>query len=64
MKQFGGEGKENYKGNKSDEKLIQHGGEGGGKEGSIPGGSGGIGWTPSKKPNENYTGPGRNLRSQ
>ena len=64
MNQIGGEGKENYKGNKTDSSLSQQGGEGGGKEGSIPGGSGGVGWSPSKSPNESYTGPGRSLKAK
>ena len=64
LNQFGGEGKGNYKGNKTDSSLSQHGGEGGGKEGSIPGGLGGVGLSPSKSPNESYTGPGRGLKSK
>lgn len=64
LPQHGGEGKENYKGNKSDSSLKQQGGEGGGSTGSVPGGGGGLGWTPSKSPNPNYTGPGRNLKSE
>ena len=28
LPQYGGEWKEHYKGNKSDQKLVQHGGEG------------------------------------
>lgn len=64
LSQFGGEGQENYKGNKNNSSLVQQGGEGGGKTGSIPGGSGGLGFTPSKNPDESYTGPGRRLKSQ
>ena len=60
MKQYGGEGKESYKGNKNDSGLKQHGGEGGS---AIPGGRGGVDWTPSKNPNPSYTGPGRSLKS-
>ena len=57
-KQIGGEGKEAYKGHKTDSSLPQHGGEGGGKEGKIPsGGSQDF----LKKPNRDYNGPGRFL---
>lgn len=61
--QHGGEGGENYKGHKSDMSLKQHGGEGGGKTGTIPGGSGGLGLSPSKNPGDSYKGPGRNLKT-
>lgn len=64
LPQFGGEGKDKYKGNKSDSSLKQQGGEGGGSTGSVPGAGGGVGYTPSKNPGENYTGPGRNLKSE
>ena len=64
FKQHGGEGKESYKGNKNDSSLKQHGGEGGGATGSVPGGKGGVGFTPSKSPGTDYTGPGRNLKSE
>ena len=64
LPQHGGEGKGSYKGNKSDSSLPKHGGEGGGREGSVPGGSGGVGWTPGKSSNESYTGPGRSLKAK
>ena len=60
LPEHGGEGKGDYKGNKSNSNLPQHGGEGGG----VPGGSGGTGWTPAKSPNESYTGPGRSLKAK
>ena len=60
LKQFGGEGKEKYKGNKNDSKLSQHGGEGKsfGKKGQD------INFTPSTKPGVDYTGAGRNLKTE
>ena len=55
-KSYGGEGKEAYKGNKSDSSLPQHGGEGkklstGGERGLL------------KTGNEKYSGPGVHLKS-
>lgn len=58
--QYGGEGKANYKGNKTDAKLPQHGGEGGG----LPKKDSSVGYTPGQKPGNDYTGPGRNLKSE
>lgn len=60
LKQHGGEGKEKYKGNKSDMKLVQHGGEGkniGVKPLDVD-------FTPGRNPDPSYTGPGRNLKSE
>ena len=59
LPQFGGEGKEKYKGNKTDMKLGQHGGEGKdlGKKGQD------VTFTPSTNPSTNYTGPGRDLKT-
>jgi hypothetical protein len=50
--------------NKSDMDLKQIGGEGGGKTGSIPGGSKDVSFTPARSVNTNYTGPGRNLKKE
>ena len=58
LPQYGGEGGENYKGNKSDSSLKQHGGEGGGATGTVPGSKNDVGFTPSKA---GQSGPGRNL---
>ncbi len=51
-------------GNKSDDGLPQHGGEGGGKDGNVPGDNSDIGFTPGVNPNPKYTGPGRNLSQE
>lgn len=60
LPQYGGEGKDAYKGNKTDAKLPQHGGEGKtiGKKGAS------VAYTPSQKPGADYTGPGRSLKSE
>lgn len=57
--QYGGEGKEAYKGNKNDSSLKQHGGEGG-----LSKANGSVGYHPSRDINTNYTGPGRNLKTE
>jgi hypothetical protein len=58
LPQYGGEGKGNYKGNKSDMTLKQHGGEG--KE--LKKVNGDISYSPSRSPDSKYTGPGRDLK--
>lgn len=60
LKQFGGEGKENYKGHKSDMTLKQYGGEGK----NIGKVSGSLAFTPDGKPNPKYCGPGRYLKTE
>ena len=60
LPQWGGEGKENYKGNKSDSNLPQHGGEG--KDLGTRGSD--VGFTPKRGVNTAYTGQGRNLNTQ
>ena len=59
LQQFGGEGKNKYKGNKSDMNLVQHGGEGK----MMGGGKMDIAFTPKKTEDPNYCGPGRYLKS-
>lgn len=55
LPQYGGEGKEHYKGNKNDSKLHQHGGEmkEGSKEHSLINPKG-----------KDYCGPGRYLKEE
>lgn len=60
LPQHGGEGKEKYKGNKSDMELPQHGGEG--KKIDKKGQD--VDFSPNLKPGSNYTGPGRNLKTE
>ena len=55
LKQMGGEGKENYKGNKSDMSLSQHGGEGGDLK--VKGLD--VAFTPSKSGDQS---PGKTLK--
>lgn len=55
-------GQEKYSGQKSDMKLAQHGGEGGGKEGKIPSGSDSS--LLLKKPDSKYCGEGRYLKTE
>lgn len=55
-KQYGGEGKSDYKGNKSDMSMKQHGGEGKGLGKSGASASLNTGMTGAK-----YCGPGRSL---
>lgn len=54
-----GEGKEAYKGNKSDMSLGQHGGEGRSLAGKQS-----VNLTPARSINTNYTGMGRNLKTE
>ena len=61
LPQYGGEGQANYKGNKSDMTLKQHGGEG--SDGPSTKGAD-IAYTPSVKPDPKYTGPGRTLKTE
>lgn len=60
LPQHGGEGKGEYKGNKTNMKLSQHGGEGNklGTKGTD------VDFTPAKKPGDTYTGPGRHLKTE
>lgn len=58
LTQPGGEGNEDYSGNKNDSSLKQHGGEGGGASGTVPGSKNDVDFTPSKA---GQSGPGRNL---
>ena len=63
LNQFGGEGKGAYKGHKTNMNLPQHGGEGGGKAGTVPGRGSDIAFTPGK-PKVEYCGPGRYLKTE
>lgn len=54
-------GKASSDSKKSDSKFAQLGGEGGGRAGTVPGGAGGVGFTPKKGYTEEYCGPGRHL---
>ena len=60
LPQWGGEGKDNYKGHKSDMKLKQHGGEG--KEVSKKGAD--VAFVPKASPDPKYCGPGRYLKTE
>ena len=60
LPQFGGEGVESYKGNKSDMALKQHGGEG--KSLGVKGLD--VGFTPKVTPDSEYCGPGRYLKTE
>ncbi len=56
LPQYGGEGKDAYKGTSSDKSLPQHGGEG-----KSTGKKSDMGLLNPKKMGTAYTGPGRNL---